>query len=154
MEDRDPFLGTYSLTILVLNFLMNGLDKPVIPCLQELPKNSTCNFKDCLYNKNKQFVATTKYDNIIKEMRFLYHTCVIIKSGNEDLNTVLENKTTWTSHNSDNLGTLLIAFFRYCADVKNITGGVSIAQAGRTSYRNSSMSITIQDPFLPINNIS
>ncbi|KAG2201454.1 hypothetical protein INT47_001503 [Mucor saturninus] len=153
--EGNPFLSTYSHIILVLNFLMNGLKHPVIPSLQNLPQKQECNFEDCLYTKNKGVVVTRSFRKSIHELGILYHTCVLIKhNGDNDLNISTENRTVWKSYNNDSLGTLLIAFFKYYANSKNLTGGISIFYAGKRRFRDLSTSIVIQDPFLPSNNIS
>lgn len=154
VTDDDPFLSTYSYIILILNFLMNGLEYPVIPSLQKLSVDNDCNYEDCLYTKNNGVVVSKRYRQYMKEMSFLYHTCVIIKHDNDNLDISSENRTVWNSHNNDSLGALLIAFFQYYANRENLTGGISIFQAGKRGYINFNTPIAIQDPFLPINNIS
>ncbi|KAI7889117.1 uncharacterized protein EV154DRAFT_565764 [Mucor mucedo] len=154
VDDGDKFLSTYPLIILVLNFLMSGLEYPVIPSLQKLSVDNECNIEDCLFTKNKGIVVTKRYRQYLNEMKFWYHTCVIIKHDNDNMDIQMENKTVWNSHNNDSLGALLIAFFQYYANQNNLTGGVSIFHAGKRGYINLKTPIAIQDPFLPINNIS
>ncbi|KAI7889116.1 uncharacterized protein EV154DRAFT_592689 [Mucor mucedo] len=153
--EGNPFLSTYSHIVLVLNFLMNGLNYPVIPSLQNLSQKQECNFEDCLYTKNKGVVVTRSFRKTIKELSILYHTCVLIEhSGDDYLKISTENRTVWKSYNNDSLGTLLIAFFKYYANPKNLTGGISIFYAGKRRFPDFSTPIVIQDPFLPSNNIS
>lgn len=134
---------------------MKGLNYPVIPSLQNISKDNECDLEECLYKKNYGDVVTTKYGRHIKEVRFLYHTCVIIKTDDKDISKIsTENLTVWNGRNNDSLGALLIEFFRHYAYHENLTGGISIFHAGRKGYPNYRTPVVINDPFLPINNIS
>ncbi|KAI7889114.1 uncharacterized protein EV154DRAFT_604349 [Mucor mucedo] len=109
--DGHPSLSTYSLIMLILNFLMNGLEHPVIPNLQNL-------------SLDNEYIS-------------------------------MENRTLWNGQNVDSLGTLLIGFFQYYSNRKNLTGGVSIFRAGGSRRcRKYFHPVVINDPFLPINNIA
>lgn len=133
---------------------MNGLEFPVIPNLQNISENNEYHYQNCLYTQKKGAVVVTKYGKRMTRMRFLYHTCVIIKYDTNKMNTTMENKTIWNSHNNDNLGTLLIAYFKYYATRENLISGISILRAGERGAYIFNAPVSIQDPFLSINNIS
>ncbi|KAI7889115.1 uncharacterized protein EV154DRAFT_565762 [Mucor mucedo] len=153
--DGYPSLSTYSIIIMVLNFLINGLEYPVIPNLQNISRNNECDFEDCLFTKNKDIIVTVIYAKRIRKMMFRYHTCVITQHNGDSLDIIMENRTLWNGQNIDSLGSLLIGFFQYYSNRKNLTGGVSISRVGGSRRGlNYFHPVVISDPFLPINNIS
>lgn len=145
---RDQFLSSYSHTFMILNYLMNALEYPMISSIQYLPNNK-CQVNDCFYKKYKEPVSTI-YGGQVRNLKIRYHTCVYIK--NED--NKMKRKTAWTSHNKDNLGALLFGYFNYYSIRENISAGISIVHAGKGGSKARNCPITIQNPFLPLNNIA
>ncbi|KAG2195584.1 hypothetical protein INT47_001331 [Mucor saturninus] len=140
-------LSSYVHVILILNYLINGLDHPVIPCLQDLPDN-VCNVVDCFYNKYTGPVTAIHREEI-RQVRDRYHTCVVIQND-VSLNPT-SDKTVWISKNKDSLKTLLLGYFNYYEKIENISDisivrvGISIIDAEKNE---------IQDPLSPSKTIS
>lgn len=140
------YLNSYVQVIMVLNYLMNGLEYPLIPCLQDLPDNK-CGVDDCFYNKYTGLITAIHCDKI-KQVKDRYHTCVVIQ--NDVRLDPITDKTVWVSKNKDSIETLLIGYFNYYAQRETISD-ISIVRLG--------ISITgivdhvIQDPLSPSNTI-
>lgn len=130
---------------MTLHFLMNVLENPVIPNLQNLPVE--CNSADCFYNLKDEPV-TTFFDNRIENLDVRHHNCVrnINKQTSEyDGENNNESKTTiWYSKNSDNLGTLFLGFIAYYS-CRNNYKRISITNFEKEQ---SSDAISVQDPYL------
>lgn len=144
---------------MVLHFLINVLEKPVIPNIQSFPIE--CNSSDCFYNLNDKLVATF-YDNKIEKLDIRYHTCVrivnkqtSIDNGDDDNNT---RPTIWYSENDDNLGALFLSFIVYYSRRKNYKG-ISITfgdckLVNGDKKTQQTDAVWVQDPFLVKKNIA
>ncbi|GAA5796031.1 hypothetical protein HPULCUR_001398 [Helicostylum pulchrum] len=89
-----PTLSTYSYILVTLHYLMNVLENPVIPNLQNLPVE--CNSADCFYNLKDEPV-TTFFNNKIENLDVSYHNCVRIinkQTGEYNVDNNNELKTT------------------------------------------------------------
>ncbi|KAI8053553.1 hypothetical protein BDF21DRAFT_168905 [Thamnidium elegans] len=132
-------LSSYSYIIILLHFLMNIIENPIIPNLQGQLDN--CNSP---------------------ELNIRYHTCVRVINkqtniySNNDEN--YEACTIWYSENDDTMGALFIKFMDYCARRKNYKC-ISIVNGGSdyASFRERAVNkddAWIQDPFLLEKNIA
>lgn len=136
---------------MVLDFLINGLDYPVIPCIQD--RTITCNISECFYKKNGK-IATRFYGGKLRIIRVLYHTCVSVKKKDEAYRVTEDKKTIWISENTDDLGTLMIKFFDHYS-IKTNFSLVSIKETRDSNriFKDSDIP-KIHDPFFAPNNVA
>lgn len=100
---------------------MNVVEYPLIPSLQKT--FGDCKFPECMYNLNKDSVATF-FGNKVQNVDIRYHTCVrILKEEKNDIGNKNHTKdkkyTIWYSRNNDSLGKLLLEFMDYYSRAKN-----------------------------------
>ncbi|KAI9244253.1 hypothetical protein EDC94DRAFT_665658 [Helicostylum pulchrum] len=107
-----PTLSTYSYILVTLHYLMNVLENPVIPNLQNLPVE--CNSADCFYNLKDEPV-TTFFNNKIENLDVSYHNCVRIinkQTGEYNVDNNNELKTTiWHNCQYDTLKVITNVFY-------------------------------------------
>lgn len=144
---------------MTLHFLMNGLEKPVIPSLQKLC--GECDSSDCFYNLCDGPVSTF-FDNKFEKVDVQYHTCIrVINKQTGAVRNIDDDdtkSTIWYSENDDDLGTLLLGFFDYYSRRDNYKEISIISGTGKlfglTREEQRSDPVWVQDPFMIKKNIA
>lgn len=136
--------------VMIIFYLLNALEEPLIPNLQNLPKNK-CEINSCFYNAYKGFIST-KHSGKIRDVKVRYHTCVYIRHENDK--TEIEGKTIWNSHNKTDVGTLLIDFLNYYSLKENFCSCISILHVGKRGTKDRNFPVTVRDPFLQLHNMA
>lgn len=153
-------MGSTSYIFMALHFLMCGLKNPVIVSLQNLPVE--CKSTTCRFNKSNGRTLT-KFKHEIQEYYIRYHDCVRIKNSVtgecSSVGGFSENSesTIWISKNDDNLGSLLIDFFKFYSYSKNYKSISIINSDGKiagSDYEVNRAPVFIQDPYIIPKNIS
>lgn len=145
---------------MVLRFLMCAVKNPIIISLQNPPV--TCKSTKCRFNRHNGRVLFDVHEGIT-ESYVKYHDCIRIKNSvTEEFNGTgnfeeLESSL-WVSENNENLGSLLIGFFRFYSYSWNYRP-ISIINNDGTPFNLEKDDIMknqafVQDPFVPEKNIS
>lgn len=152
---RGGTLSSYAYVLMILHFLMNAPGTPVIPSLQETPRN--CNWNNCNFHFDRT-VALFQNNQIMK-WNPRYHDCLYIdnmitkKFEPEYRNT----GSRWEGHNKDAVGELLRSFFRYYSDEDNFCFSIISASGAIQQYQNMQSlngPFIIQDPFIRTKNVA
>lgn len=146
---------------MVLRFLMSGLKEPVIISLQNPPV--ICKSTRCRYNRDNGRLVT-KFNDEIREFYVKYHDCIRIRnSATEDYNgygnfSEESESTIWTSKNNENLGSLLIGFFRFYSNgwnyrpVSIISNDGTLFGMAKEDCQNTAA--FVQDPYIIQKNLA
>lgn len=140
---------------------MSGLKKPIIVSLQYPPVS--CKSTRCRYNRDNGRLVT-KFSGKFCEFYVKYHDCICIRNSvtgecNGYGNFTEESESTiWTSDNNENLGSLLIGFFRFysnswnCRPVSIINNDGTPFDMAKEDCQNTA--VFVQDPYITQKNIA
>lgn len=152
---RGGTLSSYAYVLMILHFLMNAPGTPVIPSLQETPRN--CKWNNCNFHFDRT-VALLQNNQIMK-WNPCYHDCLYIdnmitkKFEPEYRNT----GSRWEGYNKDAVGELLRSFFRFYSDENNFCFSIISAGGEIQQYQNmqsTNCPFIIQDPFIRTKNVA
>ncbi|KAI9282165.1 hypothetical protein BY458DRAFT_497389 [Sporodiniella umbellata] len=150
-------MSSYAYIILALCFLMQIEDKPLLPCLQKLPGD--CEVESCHWNRAIRTPALYHRRMFRCDVRF--HTCAQIKNlATSDYKPFGESyrtrPTVWESKNDYTYSTLLIEFFRFVTQEKELILSPIAGQTKELAFKKrfEDATFVIQDPFLLEKNLA
>ncbi|CEP12640.1 hypothetical protein [Parasitella parasitica] len=155
--DQGGTLSSYAYCLLGIYYLMGyNCNDPIVPNLQDLTDaTDECTGRKCKFGKARYFV---------ENQRVRYHDCVEVVSQTkyqmprEPVRRGSPVTTRWDSYCHDNLGEVVLDFFKWASNLENLTRHMSIRYASgeipnppRKWFKKS---MVIQDPFIESKNVA
>ncbi|KAL9543591.1 hypothetical protein MBANPS3_008044 [Mucor bainieri] len=155
-DNQKGTLSSYAYCLLGIYYLMNHEhDSPIIPNLHNFKSNcDECRGYGCK-------IGTTNH--IVEKQQVRYHDCIEVVSGSKY--QVKKEKrrqdcvtTRWDGFCFDNLGKIMLDFFKWASNIENLTTHMSIRYSGmdipNVPNKFFKKSMVIQDPFILIKNVA